>query len=231
MSDMSVLLDAVCTAAPPAADSEAAEILNLLREHREAPGPGRGGDATVDDDCDDPDDDAPHAWTREDDELLRRLTMAQAGSKPSGRRDAVRAPPQQLNAGKWRDNADHYDETEPAHSASGYQKYINPESVKGNMRHDEPPLPPERDPCLAPAARVRVDPRVTHGWSCYMQVRGAPRRMHSSPSSSSNMAASTGRALRRSAVCSCRVGSAAVRPPGLTRTGGTGVVIGDGFCT
>ena len=130
---MSLLVDAVCTAEAPEDDSSgAAEILNLLREHRAAAAEEQDDDmeATGADDADDADDDSPRPWTREDDELLRKLAAARAPAKREGGKEKAA----QLDMHEWGEVAEHFDDRTPLECAHRYQKFLSPDNIKGARR-------------------------------------------------------------------------------------------------
>ena len=95
---MSLLVDAVCTTAPPEDDSEAAQILNLLREHRQSPEPMHE-DTTTADQHDDQDDDQNDAVPRPARRFQKSINPENIKGANSASHEAYRPP----NLSHWPD--------------------------------------------------------------------------------------------------------------------------------
>lgn len=129
---MDVLADASVAASEH--DSEAAEILKMMCASRSSP-------EMASDDVDGPyDPDStdgsllPRAWTRDEDDQLRRLALARIHPTAASRMQRGRSAPPQLEMRAWREIAQHFDERTPLQCAHRFQKVLNPENIKG-MRH------------------------------------------------------------------------------------------------
>ena len=130
------------------ATTTVAESLNLLREHRaaepeeqdddmEATGAdddNDADDADDDNDADDADDDSPRPWTRDDDELLRKLAAARAGPPSAKRDEGGKEKAAQLDMHEWGEVAEHFDDRTPLECAHRYQKLLSPDHIKGARR-------------------------------------------------------------------------------------------------
>ena len=121
---MSLLVNAVCEAGAPPADSEAAEILSLLREHRASPGPeDMASRRTITNGMEYDAEEVPQVWMREDDALRRRLVTSGRGAEV---KDAI----PQLDSIEWRYVADHLDD-QMSLKLCAPQKVLHPENIKG----------------------------------------------------------------------------------------------------
>lgn len=121
LASMDVLAEASLAETRMAESEEAAQILNLLREHREpdaADDPGRESEG----------DDNPQPWSRAEDDLLRRLALPD--SPDAGKRDGRPAPPQ-LDMHAWHEISQHFDNRSALQCAHRLQKMLNPENIKG----------------------------------------------------------------------------------------------------
>ena len=161
MAMMDVLAEASFAASER--EEEAVSILQGLFQARESPEPEQAADDVSGDEADG--DDAPKAWTRDEDELLRRLTQAKSGPPTPGRRGVARPPAPALDIRAWREIAEHFDDRTAAQCASRYQKTLNPDNVKGarprRVTHSAPPfqstvhLTLARPPCGRSHAETR----------------------------------------------------------------------------
>lgn len=127
MAMMDVLAEASFAASQQ--ETEAVSILQGLFAARESPEPE---DACGGDSADEADgDDAPRPWTRDEDELLRRLTLSKAGPQPSSRRGVAKPPVPALDMRAWREIAEHFEDRTPMQCASRFRKTLSPDNVKG----------------------------------------------------------------------------------------------------
>jgi cytochrome c553 len=134
MAMMDVLAEASFAASQQ--ETEAVSILQGLFAARESPEPE---DACGGDSADEADgDDAPRPWTRDEDELLRRLTLSKAGPQPSSRRGVAKPPVPALDMRAWREIAEHFEDRTPMQCASRFRKTLSPDNVKGGR----PTYPP-----------------------------------------------------------------------------------------
>ena len=129
---MDVLADASMAAS---AHMKAAEILNMMCKEASAPsasGSRASGSHSIACDADADADDALHSWTREEDEILRRLVSAKAG--PAVKRGPGRAPAPQLGEDDWEAISEHFEDRTPQQCAEHFQKALNPENIKGTCQ-------------------------------------------------------------------------------------------------
>lgn len=145
---MSALMDMLADASVAAAahEEEAASILQGLFSARRESSEHSASDAEQTATNGDADaDDAPRSWTREEDELLRRLTFAKAGPQAKARGAGKSTPAPTLETREWRQIAEHFDDRSAMQCAHRFQKVINPDNVKGACARFEYPssvLPP-----------------------------------------------------------------------------------------
>lgn len=128
---MEMLADASVAAA--AHDNEAANILQQLcaARHETSETTMSDGEQTTTAHYDVLDtEDSPRPWTREDDELLRRLVVARGGPQVA-RRGPGKTPTPQLDAREWHEIAEHFDDRSAMQCAHRFQKIVNPDNVKG----------------------------------------------------------------------------------------------------
>jgi len=131
---MSALMDMLADASVAAAahEEEAASILQGLFSARRESSEHSASDAEQTATNGDADaDDAPRSWTREEDELLRRLTFAKAGPQAKARGAGKSTPAPTLETREWRQIAEHFDDRSAMQCAHRFQKVINPDNVKG----------------------------------------------------------------------------------------------------
>ena len=131
--DMMDVLAEASLAAEAVPEEEAAGILQqLMCARREA------AEAAVSEDEDligsadaDGPDDLPRPWSKDEDDLLRRLALSKVHPSAAKQQRGRSAPPQ-LEMRAWREIAEHFDDRTPLHCAHRFQKVINPENIKGN---------------------------------------------------------------------------------------------------
>ena len=137
---MDILADA--SAAAAAHESEAASILqNLFCARPETSETSISDAEQTTAQYDAEGDDAPRPWTRDEEELLRRLALAKAG--PAAKRGPGKAVAVQLDLHDWREIAEQFDDRSAMQCSHRFQKVNNPDNVKGtSARTVEPPRPP-----------------------------------------------------------------------------------------
>ena len=127
-----MLVDAVCTTEAPEDDSAAADILNLLREHRASAQEEQDDEMEANGMHDDDDEFAEERlrpWTGQEDDLLCKLAAAHSG--PPSAKTGGKAPAAQLHMDDWREVAEHFDDRTALECANRYRKFLNPENIKG----------------------------------------------------------------------------------------------------
>ena len=130
MAMMDVLAEASFAASQQ--ETEAVSILQGLFAARESPEPE---DACGGDSADEADgDESPRPWTRDEDELLRKLTLSKAGPQPSSRRGVAKPPMPALDMRAWREIAEHFEDRTAMQCASRFRKTLSPDNVKGGRR-------------------------------------------------------------------------------------------------
>lgn len=130
MAMMDVLAEASFAASQQ--ETEAVSILQGLFAARESPEPE---DACGGDSADEADgDESPRPWTRDEDELLRKLTLSKAGPQPSSRRGVAKPPMPALDMRAWREIAEHFEGRTAMQCASRFRKTLSPDNVKGGRR-------------------------------------------------------------------------------------------------
>ena len=129
MAMMDVLAEASFAASQQ--ETEAVSILQGLFAARESPEPEdvAGTESADEADGEEP----PRAWTREEDELLRRLALSKAGPQPSGRRGVAKPPVPALDMRAWREIATHFEDRTAIQCASRFRKNLSPDNVKGAL--------------------------------------------------------------------------------------------------
>jgi hypothetical protein len=132
---MSALMDLLANAATDVTavhDSEAASILQQLfssgRESSDVSASDAEQTAATMGEAEA--DETPRPWTREEDELLRRLVAAKMGPQ-AAKRGPGKAPAAQLETREWRQIAENFDNRTAMQCAHRFQKVANPENVKG----------------------------------------------------------------------------------------------------
>ena len=132
---MSALMDLLANAATDVTavhDSEAASILQQLfssgRESSDVSASDAEQTAAAMGEAEA--DETPRPWTREEDELLRRLVAAKMGPQ-AAKRGPGKAPAAQLETREWRQIAENFDNRTAMQCAHRFQKVANPENVKG----------------------------------------------------------------------------------------------------
>ena len=132
---MDVLADA--SAAAAASDAQAAQILEMMfhQQPSATEDANDGGTASFDDDDVDEDGEATRPWTKDEDDLLRRLAMEKAGPQPASRRGVAKPPAPMLEMKAWREIAEEFDSDRTAQAcAHRFQKVLSPDNIKGAPR-------------------------------------------------------------------------------------------------